>query len=503
MNIPTITWGDGLVLTDPVLVSKIGSITAHQTTFLDFADPFVWGADQDFDGAGLQAVRHINGNWLVDPRLFGSGNDADAIQRAVDWIAATSEGRGTVLIPPLTAAWSIDQTITLADGIWILAHPAAAFSLDFSGYMFTLPSNTDGVRVENVRLDGNQRASGGLVDASAGNTSNVEIFNCEMGLQSAPTTTYVDGRLFQGAANAHDNVHLKDCKVFGGGALAVFQGSTSDNVLIEQCWLETAGGNASELVGLNVSNTNDLQIRDCYFWCHDGTNPLDRAIFLVGCNRAKVSDCRTYGGRLSAVRIRQSDLVEFSKNYCVNGGTGNVVGDRFIVWFDECDDCSIHANFITGVDSLSATIPINCEYALAESDAILVGSVTNNRNVIYDNFFAAHNNAGSLSGAGDFRVDSIFAIRITASAHHWGNRIFEGQRGFGSVTAGSPTANVSAPGVTASFLLPTFITSVAVTSVGTANQALKIHSVSADNITVRRHDGANLVAETFSWIIDI
>lgn len=499
MNLAGIVWGDGLVLTDDVMSDRTDVITEHQVTYADFAEQFVWNADIDLDGAGIQAAAHFNGT-IADARFFGAGDDADAIQRAVDWVAATSEGKGIVLVPALAGQWSIDKTVAVPAGVWIIAGEGAEFSLDFSGYAFTLAAGADDVRIQGVILDGNQSSAGGIVTV-AGNSAHLTIVDCHMGLSGSTSTSYCGGHLFDGGANTNNHCRLIRCNVYGAGAICRSTGS-SDDMQVLNCRLEAVGNTTTANIGIQVSNTNHVVIRDCYLYCHHATTPHDRGVYLNNCDYTEFSHTTVMGGRLSSVRLQECDYADFHNNRVLNGATAAVVGDDACVWVDGSDLGHYHDNVITGVGALAATIPINTRYSLMESDGIIVGSVASSKNSYWDNLFAWHNFATGGVGTGDYRVVAVFPCLYIANSQHWNNRYFEHQYGAAALTGGSPTEGITVAGLTPGPTAASW-TSVTATQISANAEAIYIASVGADAITVGQHGGANLTAgDTVSWQID-
>lgn len=162
MDIPTQTFVVGAGLTNAALESAFLAVTGHQITRNDFSTTFQPGADIDLDGFGISGQRHLNGveAWATK---FGTGDDADAIQRAVNFVQASSPGRGVVYITPLSggARWDIDAKITLYSGISIVGRGRPVLNKNVGSPAFDV-SNTSECVVRGLVVDGNN-TSGALV----------------------------------------------------------------------------------------------------------------------------------------------------------------------------------------------------------------------------------------------------------------------------------------------------------------------------------------------------
>lgn len=495
MDLANIVWGDGLVLTDPVMTDRIGRITSHQITKQDFAEQFVWGSDIDLGGYGVQAAKHLNGT-IVDARFFGDGDDSDAIQRAIDWLGATDEATGIVYLSALATQWALTATINVPSGIWLVAHPDAEFSLDFNGYMFTLASGAADVLIEGIKLDGNGR-TGGLVAGVSGNTDRVTIRRCQTGLEPSGGGSFINGYLFDGATTTHNRLTIEDCIMLGGGAIV--NTDFGQDIRILRNRLPAAATRTSTPKCIDLGNCLRFEITGNVIYAHDATTPFENAIYLLSSHDGFIRDNYVLGSSHSAVMLDASDRNLIADNEFLNGATAGtlLVDDVIVLIRNGSDRNHIRGNVITGVNALAGGVPINALYALAISNGVGYGTACT-ANVVENNLFSTMTN--SLTFVGEYHLAGGAVCWYDASTLNRHNTYFSAHSGSAAIAGGAATEAITVAGFVGAF--GQTVKSVVVTAHGAAAQALRVHAMSANTITIGKHDGTNLAAGTVSWHID-
>lgn len=498
MDIGARTAADGLALTANFLETQWAKVTDHQITALDIAQGFNWGVDLPMGGFGILAARHVNGT-IMDARHFLDGDDAEAIQAAVGFAAATSSASGVVWVPTKATAWAIDATITVPSNVTIIGDPhRTPISLDANVAAFTIASGATDVMIRDFEMDGNARTADFV--SLAGNADRVSVINCQIGSESAASSNYIDGYIVNGSTGNCDRLKIKDCTMYGGGGFVSIDGGV--HIEIENNRFEDpAGGNTAVVNVIDLNGCDYAFIEDNYIYGHDATDPIDRAALLNNCDWLRVVNNKSIGGRLSAWKFIECDFGEMHGNDWLNGATGSVANDQFICWLDGCEENRVKDNTITGVDSLAGTVPIGCLYALAETDgAVVTGSANCANNIIEDNLFSIITNWGTM--AGPFRVETGNTIKLTSNftttaTFRRGNLYCKPQtslNGLGSISGGAVTEAVTYLGLPPSDASggPLMLQA---TARGTATQSLYVdNQTTADQITVGNGDGTNLAA---------
>jgi hypothetical protein len=418
MDLSAIAFGDGLALTSDDLETKINTIVSHQLTRQDWADGFVWGMDVDADGEGIIAASHINGT-ITDVRHFGGGTDADAIQLAVDWVEATSEGEGYVFLPPVATNYSIDHTINVPTGIALIGH-GTVLQLAFNGYVFTLDASCQQVLVSGFKLDAQQKSAGGLV-YGAGTTSDCRVENCLMGIPAAETTTYGGAYLFEVNGDAFRCL-VRGNRVGGGGGLFKCGGGERNRIL----------DNRFDVPGTHTSAQNYIDLLSCNecvigqnvgtFWSGSSTGP-ERILQMNDCDYVKIHDNYFEGGEQYTVFMTSCEHCEITTNRFLNGNTD---GSLAVMKLDTaCDHNRIYGNIISCDGDLST--PSNADYGLW-----LNGAPAPDQNIIHDNIFE---DLSSFTGPVGQYVCATAGLKDQGTnTRRWGNHYFQGQRYVGTVT---------------------------------------------------------------------
>lgn len=497
MDIQNITFGDGLVLTDSILVDRFAQITGHQITRKDFATSFTWASLLDLDGFGAVGVAYINGT-IADARHFQDGDDSDSIAAAIAWVAATTEGKGMVYLGPKT--WSLTSTITVSSGIEIVAHKDAVLSLGFNGYAFSLNANASDIRIDHLTLDGNGN-TGGLVD-TAGAGQGIEITNCRIGIEGDEANSYVDGYLFNGGTNVFKDLLIEGNRMWGGSCLVNLD--DTNHAVIRNNRMESAGQTTTSVVWIDLDNCDYCEISGNYAWLHDGTSPLDRAMLMDDCDYNDIRDNHFIGSRLSSVRMTDCAHNELRGNKILNGGTGNQAGDRacLVVRNSGSTGNVIEQNTISGLDAISGTVPINMEHAVVFSDNSTWGSSYATKNTLRNNLLSMQEDIPVTTGK--YRIsntDSVGRPYLTHDTNNetnvGGNTICSEMTVTFSLTGGSPTETVTIngfPGVTQSGSPLRTVTFASVASLGVANQPV-VTTYTTNSVTVAQADGTNLSAQ--------
>ncbi|MCP4573400.1 MAG: hypothetical protein GY838_13675 [bacterium] len=157
MDVAGITFPSGTALTTTTLDAAFATLTAHQIVRPDFASGFAWGQDLDLDGFGLLNARHINSR-VVDATQFRAGNNAGAIQAAIDFVN-DGAGKGTVVIPALSGAWTMDAPVSTYSGINIVGVGWPQLNKTHTSDLF-IASGTDanGITVTGLHVTANGNA---------------------------------------------------------------------------------------------------------------------------------------------------------------------------------------------------------------------------------------------------------------------------------------------------------------------------------------------------------
>lgn len=441
MNLPGITFGDGLVLTDPIMVSKFATITGHQITFADFALQFVWGSDQDLDGAGLQAVAHINGT-TADARFFGNGDDSDAIQRAIDFVAATSEGRGVVLIPAIAGTWTIDTEIVLASGVEIRGVGLPELRMTVSGHVFVAAAaaNLSDIRISGLNIDGNNTGRG-LVDigdlGSGAATMQRLVVDHNVVSGQLAAGYFVDCGSLTGATL--DDIVVTRNRLFNGASLLrCSAAAAATNIRVtNNHWMVTGSPGAVGTPGMiDITTATEVEISSNY--CNFDTasaasTPI--AINLQQVDRSVVRDNQCWGGGSEHLFINNCDQLTVQGNQFRNAGSvlGGGAANAAITMSGACKDVIIRDN-VCSSDPTFATL--RCNYGIDIPVACVDTVVVNN--ILEDLGTAAGRHQQILAGIRDNGT----------TTKRWGNKVIQDQYvGQAGISGGAGTYQIAVNGL--------------------------------------------------------
>jgi hypothetical protein len=309
----------------------------HQITRADFATTYTWGTDIDMDGFGMADLRHINGN-IVFATQFKNGDDAAAVQAAINWVNATSPGQGAVIIPAISGQWTWDATVDIADGIDIIGVGAPELLKSGGAAMFRL--GLGGIGADDVSISGlvvEGAGDGGDFLTATTASSRIRVFNNTIGI-GADGNQHIGGYLVNltGTNIAYNDIMVFNNAMPGSMHLCVVDaGSTGgDNVLIANNYAHTplaSGGG---------------------------------------------------GGSNHFIHIENMDAVVIQGNRCVHdpGGTTTYSPPVHIVWLDTCSYAGISGNYFLGSGDHMVRIT-DCKNVTIEGNTILgAGYDTNNGN---------------------------------------------------------------------------------------------------------------------------
>lgn len=437
MDVQNITWGDGLVLTDDIMTDRFGILTGHQITFKDHAENFVWGADQDMDGHGIQAVRHINGTF-TDARYFQDGDDDVAIQAALDWISATTEASGIVIIPTRATQYSITTTINVPSNVGIFGMPGAELSVDFNGPVFNLAANRSYVHIHGIHLDCNARTGAYLLSTTQ-HAHNIVVEKCRMGDPEAPTTTFGDAHMVNFAGNA-TWVQLIDCEVYGGGGLFK-NGGSGDQVRIKGCEFDDAGTHASATKFIDLLACKDTVIENCRVQSYNATSDGFVNIVYIGSlsDRTIVRNCWFDGCKEEQILVFESVDVEIGNNRCSNG---NIDGSKAIIGIDDDSQRAwVHDNFATCVSSMATTK--NAKYGIWIGNG---GASPPNHVIVENNFLECLIDSSTIPGSNQYYCITAGLKDDGVNTYRKGNRFLKDQIGRAELAGGAANEDVTVNG---------------------------------------------------------
>lgn len=508
MNLPDITVGDGAVLTGALIEGKFDTVTQHQLTGYDHVDDIPWGGVADFDGGGILALRYLNGT-IADSRYFRDGDDADAIQAAINWVAATTEGQGLVYLPPLGTSngYSIDKQIVCATRVSVMGSPGTRLSLDFNGYAFFV-GGMNGITFQDLVLDGNQRTSGvGLVQAGS-DCTNIRVLRCTLGEYGNESASRCDGYLLNTGAFDAEHCVVDDCRCYGGGGFISADGG--DHIVVRNCRFEDpSGGNTQATSIIDLDGCDHVLIEGNYGYLYNAgsADDPDRFIHLDTCEYFTVRGNVTYGAKLATVKTISCVGGSVRGNEFYSGATTAAGGDDVIVFVDDSSHVQICDNTITGIDELDPGLPIAFIYSVALSNVTNYGTVDSTNCVVKNNLFSNLTDSSTNPPTGEYRNDSNVAggCSFDSANDHvvHGNTCIQEQYGLNATySAGSSATAISADGFQSGLNAAHYRIMICPGASATAQDVMKIVGYGTNQFTIDAADGAPFSDGAVNWLID-
>jgi hypothetical protein len=425
MDIAAISWGDGLALTDTIMVDAFNTITEHAITRQDLAEGFTWGGDLDLDSSGILTARHLNGVvvWATE---FLSGDDTEAIQAALDFLSATTQARGTLIIDPKPsgAPWDITGTINVSSGMTIIGHANTVILLQFGGAIFTIADAQSNIEFRGIVVDGDGRE--GEFVSITNTVTNVKIRDCQIGI-AGDDTSWMNGYFLRATGTGPiNNVLVEDCQIYNGGGIARVKCSSATHST-DLTFRNNRATNfvvgtpaASRVITYDLEKCSHVEIADdrAYGYIAAGNAGISQWLEVLTCAHFYVHGNHILATQNDLCHLDQLTFSQISDNTFLNAGFSGA--GHACLDLDNCDDNVIKNNTASCVND--GVMSILTDYGI-DIDASCAG------NVITGNLFELLTNGTGPSG--DYMC-VIAGLREQAT------------RGTGAINANLRTGNIYA-----------------------------------------------------------
>lgn len=371
----------------------------------------------------MTGQRHLNGNtvWAIN---FGTGDDSAAIQAAVNFVQASSPGRGVVYITPLAggARWDIDAQITLYPGIHIVGQGGPILNKAVGAPIFAITGVVDG-SISGLIVDGNT-TSGGLAEGT--DVVNFEVSRNVIGVVGdAANTRYMGGPLLKvtsGAAVSRglrvigNHCHENDEVAYIEDAVGV---EIAGNIMLSSRNV-TPSQNVIDLFGVTIASVHDNWLKGLGE-SGASSGPLrcisvDAGTLTAVPTHIAILNNTLWGGSGHQIYVNNGTHVRIANNKAINAG--ETVSPNT---YD-----GIHLDGTSSFVEVQGNLSSNRPGALGTRYGVYVESTVSHC-VIENNFFENIDSAGTTASRWICGTAGIFVHASATNIQRRGNRIVEDQ----------------------------------------------------------------------------